>query len=423
VGFIVIKNINTISLKIWILPVCQKVAAMDKIKPFEKPIYITRPPLPDRKEVYGKIDEIWDSQWLTNIGDQHRKFETTVQEYLGVPNVSLFCNGTMALQLACQALRLSGEVITTPFTFAATSHVLYWNNLKPVFCDIESQSFNIDPDRIESLITPYTTAILPVHVFGYPCDIEAIETIARRYGIRVIYDAAHCFGVEVNGKPIGNFGDISMFSFHATKIFHTVEGGALTYRDSSLKERLELARNFGFKGEEKIVVPGINGKMNEIQAAIGILMIDLIKEEMRKRRQLSFIYRKRLKSIPGIDFREDTPDVKHNYYNFVITVNEEEFGINRDELYISLKKYNVFTRKYFYPLCSQLQCYKQLPSSSAANLPVAEKIARRVLSLPLYGILDEKDIHRICDIVEYIHKDSLSNIHYFNFQKASIQNF
>ncbi|MEJ2166197.1 MAG: DegT/DnrJ/EryC1/StrS family aminotransferase [Desulfobacterales bacterium] len=396
---------------------------MDKIKPFEKPIYVTRPTLPDLNEVYSKIDEIWDSQWLTNIGHQHREFEFKVKEYLGVPNVSLFCNGTMALQLACQALRLSGEVITTPFTFAATSHVLYWNNLTPVYCDIEPRSFNIDPDRIESLITPYTTAILPVHVFGHPCDIKAIAAIAKRYGIRVIYDAAHCFGVEVNGEPIGNFGDISMFSFHATKIFHTVEGGALTYRDSSLKERLELARNFGFKGEEKIVVPGINGKMNEIQAAIGILMLDLIKAETRKRKQLSVIYRERLKSIPGINFIKDISKVKHNYYNFAITVNEKEFGTNRDELYVSLKKYNVFTRKYFYPLCSQLQCYKQLPSSSAANLPVAEKITRMVLCLPLYGLLNEEDIHRICDIVEYIHVDNRSTAHYSNFKKASVQSF
>lgn len=375
---------------------------MKQPKSFEHPIYVTRPALPDRKAVYRKIDEIWDSQWLTNIGHQHRLFESTVQEYLGVPNVSLFCNGTMALQLACQALRLSGEVITTPFTFAATSHVLYWNNLKPVFCDIESKSFNIDPERIESLISPHTTAILPVHVFGYPCDIEAIEAIANRYGIRVIYDAAHCFGVEVNGEPIGNFGDISMFSFHATKIFHTIEGGALTYRDSSLKERLELSRNFGFKGEEQIVVPGINGKMNEIQAAIGILMLDLIKEECRKRKQLTLIYRERLRSIPGIDFRKDIPNVKHNYYNFTITVNKEEFGISRDELYISLKKYNVFTRKYFYPLCSQLQCYRHLPSSSAVNLRIAESISKKVLNIPLYGNLGSEDINCICDMLEYI---------------------
>ena len=396
---------------------------MNTPKSFDEPIYVTRPALPDRKAVYRKIDEIWDSQWLTNIGSQHRLFESTVREYLGVQNISLFCNGTMALQLACQSLRLSGEVITTPFTFAATSHVLYWNNLKPVFCDIGSQTFNIDPERIESLITPYTTAILPVHVFGYPCNITAIEAIANRYGIRVIYDAAHCFGVEVNGEPIGNFGDISMFSFHATKIFHTLEGGALTYRDGSLKERLELSRNCGFKGEEEIVVPGINGKMNEIQAAIGLLMLDLIKEESRKRERLTLIYRERLRSIPGINFKKDIPDVKHNYYNFVITVDKEEFGISRDELYDSLKKYNVFTRKYFYPLCSQFQCYRHLPSSSAANLPVAEKITKTVLSLPLYGALNEENIQRICDVIEYIHKVNHRSIHNFGLKKTSTQNF
>jgi dTDP-4-amino-4,6-dideoxygalactose transaminase len=256
---------------------------MNTPEPFAEPVYVTRPALPDRKAVYRKIDEIWDSQWLTNIGDQHRQFESKIRKYLGVQNISLFCNGTMALQLACQALRLSGEVITTPFTFAATPHVLYWNNLKPVFCDIDPHTFNIDPERIESLITPYTTAILPVHVFGYPCDVRAIKQIADRYGIHVIYDAAHCFGVKVDGEAIGNFGDISMFSFHATKIFHTVEGGALAYNDEMLKERLELAKNFGFKGEEEIVVPGINGKMNEIQAAIGLLMLDIVEEEWRRR--------------------------------------------------------------------------------------------------------------------------------------------
>lgn len=377
---------------------------MNTPTPFDEPIYVTRPALPDRQAVYRKIDEIWDSQWLTNMGRQHKLFEFRVQEYLGVPNVSLFCNGTMALQLACQALRLSGEVITTPFTFAATSHVLYWNNLKPVFCDIEPQAFNIDPERIESLITPYTTAILPVHVFGYPCNIPAIEAIANRYGIRVIYDAAHCFGVELNGEPIGKFGDISMFSFHATKVFHTMEGGALTYSNGSLKERLELAKNFGFKGENNIVVPGINGKMNEFQAAIGLLMLDIIKEECRKRKQLTMIYHERLKSIPGIDVEKDIPNVKHNYYNFAIIVNKEEFGISRDGLYDYLRKCNVFTRKYFYPLCSQLQCYRHLPSSSSANLPVAERITKIVLSLPLYGALNEEDVHRICNIIEYMHK-------------------
>ncbi len=375
---------------------------MDMPKTFKEPVYVTRPALPTQDAVYAKIDEIWGSQWLTNIGQQHKAFESELKAHLRAPNLSLFCNGTMALQLACQAFRLSGEVITTPFTFAAASHVLYWNNLKPVFCDIDPHTFNIDTSRLESLITPYTTAILPVHVFGYPCDIDVIQSIADRYGVRVIYDAAHCFGVEVDGQPIGNFGDIAMFSFHATKIFHTVEGGALTYQDSVLKERLELSRNFGFKGEEQIVVPGINGKMNEIQAAIGLLMLDIIDDESAKRERLTRVYRERLQDIPGIDFRTDMPNVKHNYYNFVVTVDKQTFGFSRDELYTKLKKFNIFTRKYFYPLCSQLQCYRNLPSAAPDNLPVAESISRKVLSLPLFGGLQEDDIHRICDTLQYI---------------------
>lgn len=369
---------------------------------FSEPVYVTRPALPDVKAVYGKIDEIWGSQWLTNIGGQHKLFEAKLQAHLRAANISLFCNDTMALQLACQAFRLSGEVITTPFTFPATAHVLYWNNLKPVFCDIDPWTFNIDAGQLEALITPYTTAILPVHVFGYPCDIDAIKTIADRYGVRVIYDAAHCFGVEVDDQPIGSFGDISMFSFHATKIFHTIEGGALTYNDRVLKERLELSRNFGFKGEEQIVVPGINGKMNEIQAAVGLLMLDIIDAESSRRKALTQAYRQRLKDVPGIVFREDLPGVRHNYYNFVVTIDEDKFGYSRDELYRKLKKFNIFTRKYFYPLCSQLQCYRNLPSAAPDNLSVAENISRRVLSLPLYGGLEVDDIQRICDIIKYI---------------------
>lgn len=393
-----------------------------KLKPFAEPIYVTRPTLPDKQAVYGKIDEIWDSRWLTNIGNQHRIFETKLQEYLEAQNVSLFCNGTMALQLACQALRLSGEVITTPFTFAATPHVLYWNNLKPVFCDIDPKTFNIDPDKIESLITPLTTAIMPVHVFGYPCDIKAIEDIARRYGLRVIYDAAHCFGVEVNSEPIGNFGDISMFSFHATKNFHTIEGGALTYKDSNLKERLELQRNFGFKGEEEIVVPGINGKMNEIQAGIGLLMLDLIEEEFVKRKKLTMIYRERLNGFPGIECGEDIPSVKHNYYNFGITVDAKKFGVSRDLLHTTLREFNVFTRKYFYPLCSQFQCYRHLPSSSPEKLVVAEKISKKILVLPLYGDLESHVVHYLCDIIENIYLMNRGNRHHFCCKKISSAN-
>ena len=374
---------------------------MTAIKPFEKPLHITRPPLPDKKDVYRKIDEIWDSQWLTNVGPQHLQFEKELKKYLNAHNISLFCNGTLALQLACQALRLSGEVITTPFTFAATPHVLYWNRITPVFCDIDPHTFNIDPNRIESMITPNTTAILPVHVFGYPCDTQSIREIADRYGLRVIYDAAHAFGVEIKGEKVGNFGDISMFSFHATKIYHTLEGGALTFRDKSLRERLEFSKNFGFKGEENIVVPGINAKMNEFQAAVGLLMLNLVEEEIEKRKHLTMVYRDRLSEIPGINFRTEMQGVKHNYYNFVITVDHCKFGISRDELYENLKSYNIFTRKYFYPLCSQFQCYKQYTSSLPHNLPIAEKITKKVLSLPLYGNLREEDINRICDIINF----------------------
>ncbi len=375
---------------------------MNSPRPFDEPIYVTRPLLPDRKDVYRKIDEIWDSQWLTNNGPQHIQFEAAVKKYLDTPNVSIFANGTLALQLACQALRLSGEVITTPFTFPATPHVLYWNNIKPVFCDIDYETFTLDATCIESLITPQTTAIMPVHLFGYPCDVGGIQKIADRYGLRVIYDAAHCFGVQINGEPIGNFGDISMFSFHATKLYHSVEGGALTYRDNGLKERLELSKNFGFKDEESVVVPGINAKLSELHAAIGLLTLDIADKESQRRKALTCVYRERLSTISGIGFREDLFGVKHNYYNFVIRVDNEELGTTRDDLYNKLQRYNIFTRKYFYPLCSQFACYKHYPSSSPSNLPVAEKASKQVLSLPLYGGLNEEDIHRICDIIDFV---------------------
>jgi len=390
---------------------------MTQIKPFEKPIYISRPPLPDRTAVYRKIDEIWDSQWLTNVGAQHLQFEKKLKAYLDASNISLFCNGTLALQLACQALRLSGEVITTPFTFAATPHVLYWNRIAPVFCDIDPETYNLDPNLIENMITPNTTAILPVHVFGYPCDTQGIREIADRYGLRVIYDAAHAFGVEVSGEKIGNFGDLSMFSFHATKIYHTLEGGALTFKDESLRERLEFAKNFGFKNEENIVVPGINAKMNEFQAAIGLLMLDLVGEEIEKRKHLTMVYRDRLNEIPGIYFRTERPKVKHNYYNFIITVDENKFGISRDELYNALKQYNIYTRRYFYPLCSQFQCYRNYPSSAAENLPVAEKISKSILTLPLYGSLEEEDIHKISDVIALHAK---RNTYAFNLRSTCV---
>ncbi|MCK4827649.1 DegT/DnrJ/EryC1/StrS family aminotransferase, partial [bacterium] len=251
-------------------------AISPEIKPFEEPIYVTRPLLPDIKELTGKLEEIWDAKWLTNSGPQHVLLEEMLSKTLRVPNTSLFNNGTIALMTACQSLRLSGEVITTPFTFPATPHVLSWNNIKPVFCDIDPGTMNIDAQKIESMITPETTAIMPVHVFGTPCDVVKIQEIADRYSLKVIYDAAHAFGVEFEGQGIGNFGDISMFSFHATKLFHTAEGGALTFKDTNMKARIDLLKNFGIKNEEEVVMPGINGKMNEIQAALGLVNLELV---------------------------------------------------------------------------------------------------------------------------------------------------
>jgi len=370
------------------------------MKPFSKPIYITRPLLPNREAVYRKIDEIFDSQWLTNNGPQHKQLEKVLVDYLQVSQLSLVNNGTSALQLACQALRLSGEVITTPFTFAATPHVLYWNNIKPVFCDIKENTWNIDPDKIESLITPSTSAILPVHVFGNPCNTKMIKKIAERYGLKVIYDASHCFGVRINGQGIGNFGDISTFSFHATKIFNTIEGGALSCNDPTIKMRVDLAKNFGFQGENSVIVPGINAKMNEFQAAVGLLVLNIIETEVEKRKKLTRLYQDRLNEIKGITFLDKIDKkVDYNYYNFVIRVNKDNYGKGRDELYDELKKYNVFARKYFYPLCSQFQCYKNYPSSSSKNLPIAEKISEDVLSLPLYGSLTDGYVNKICDII------------------------
>lgn len=378
------------------------------MEPFSKPIYVTRPILPDLAKVQKKLQEVWDSQWLTNSGRQHELFEEKVKTLLRVPNISLFNNGTIALIVACQSLRLSGEVITTPFTFPATPHVLSWNNVKPIFCDIEEATLNIDSNRIESMITPQTTAILGVHVFGTPCDVLAIQEIADRYGLKVVYDAAHAFGVEINDVGIGNFGDISMFSFHATKLFHTAEGGALSFRDQNLKSRIEFLKNFGIKNEEEVVMPGINGKMNEIQAVLGLLVAELIEEEKAKRAKLLSVYREMLGGIEGITIVNYNDDIqlkiKPSYQYFVIRIDEGTFGQSRDYVYNEYKKYNVFTRKYFYPLCSDYACYRALPSSAASNLPIANKIVKEVLCLPFYGGLSEDDVIKICNILKRFKK-------------------
>lgn len=374
-------------------------------KPFPKPIYVTRPILPDLDQMKDKLKEVWESQWLTNNGPQHLLFEQRLLDVLKVPYLSLFNNGTIALIVACQSLRLSGEVITTPFTFPATPHVLSWNNIRPVFCDIDPLTLNIDADKIESMITPQTTGILAVHVFGTPCDVDGIQEVADRYGLRVVYDAAHAFGVEIGGKGIGTYGDISMFSFHATKLFHTTEGGALTYNDENLKQRIDLLKNFGIKNEEEVVMPGINGKMTEIQAAIGMLLIDHVEEERQRRGLIFKAYHEHLQGVEGITFLpHEQEGVVKSYQYCILRIDEQAFGCSRDFVYHEFKKYNVFTRKYFSPLCSNYTCYKHLPSAHPLNLPVANKIVSEVLSMPFYGGLSTDDVGKICDILKSLRR-------------------
>jgi dTDP-4-amino-4,6-dideoxygalactose transaminase len=373
---------------------------LNGIQPFDKPIYVTRPLLPDKDVFFEKIKEIWGSGWLTNNGTQHQLLESELKNLLKVPALSLFNNGTIALIVACQSLRVSGDVITTPFTFAATPHVLTWNNITPIFCDIDPVTLNIDPERIESMITPKTTAILGVHVFGIPCNVAHIQDIADRYGLKVIYDAAHAFNVELDGHGIGNYGDITMFSFHATKLFHTAEGGALAFKDGNLKGRIDLLKNFGIKNEDEVVMPGINGKMNEMQAALGLVVLEELDAERERRRRVREIYERELGGMAGLRIVRDDVSTKQSYQYLPIIVDEQEFGCSRDYLYERLQEYNVFSRKYFYPLCSDYTCYRQLPSSSPGNLPVANAIVNSVLALPFYGELAGEDVITICHLIK-----------------------
>ena len=371
------------------------------LEPFEKTIFVTRPVFPTIEEVTEKLHDIWESKWLTNNGPQHTMLEQELKNFLKVPYLSLFNNGTIALMVACQSLRLSGEVITTPFTFAATPHVLSWNNIKPIFCDVDAETMNIDADKIESMITPQTTAILAVHVFGTPCDVEKIQEVADRYGLRVIYDAAHAFGVEIDERGICNFGDISMLSFHATKLYHTVEGGALVMKNEHVKQRIDLLKNFGIKNEEEVVMPGINGKLDEVRAAIGRIMLNYVDDERQKRFRLRQIYDEELAEVEGVKFMPTCADnVKLNYQYYVVRIDEKIFGRSRDFVYGEFKNFNVYTRKYFHPLCSEYTCYRQLHSSNPANLPAANIIGQQVLSLPMYGELTEDDIRKICAILK-----------------------
>lgn len=374
------------------------------IKPFKEPIFVTRPLLPDLKKVTKRLEKVWSSQWLTNNGPQHIILENKIKQFLKVENVSLFNNGTIALIVACQALKLKGEVITTPFTFAATTHVLKWNNITPVFCDIEKDTFNIDADKIEKLITPKTSAILAVHVFGNPCNVEKIQRIAKKYNIKVIYDAAHAFGTEIDGKGIGTFGDVTMFSFHATKLFHTAEGGALVMNDKALKQDIDYLKNFGIKTEEEIIKAGINGKMNELQASVGIEVLELVKREWKKREIIRREYIKNLSKIEGIGILDYPKNIHSSYQYFPIVIDEKKFGRSRNFIHSELKKYNVISRKYFYPLCSNFECYREFKSSNKKNLPIANEIANNIITLPFYGALNLSDVKTICYIIKTLKK-------------------
>ena len=362
-------------------------------------ITVTSPLLPDLEEFNGLLREIWDSRWITNNGSFHKKLEAALCEYLKVPFISLFTNGTLPLLTALQALRITGEVITTPYSFVATTHSIWWNNCKPVFVDIDPATGNIDPNRIEAAITPKTSAIMPVHVYGQPCDTKRIQEIADNYGLKVIYDAAHAFGVEVRGESILKAGDLSTLSFHATKVFNTIEGGAMVMHDEETKKRIDFLKNFGFAGETKVVGPGINSKMDEVRSAYGLLNLKQVDAAIEARHQVAIQYREALRDVPGITFFDDMPGVRHNYSYFPVFVNAEEYGMTRDELYFKMKQNGVLGRRYFYPLISSFSTYRGLPSADPANLPKAHKMADSVICLPMHHRLGSSDIDRILSLI------------------------
>ncbi len=380
---------------------------MPHLQPLPSPILVTRPFLPPREEFADGLAEIWENQWLTNNGPVLQRYARQLSQYLGTENLCLFNNGTLALQIALQAMGITGEVITTPFTFVATTHALFWNKIRPVFVDIEPDYYTLDPEAVEAAITPWTSAILAVHVYGYPCRLEALEHIARRHGLALIYDAAHTFGVTVNGKSIAHYGDMSMFSFHATKLYHSIEGGLLVFRDAKLKRTLDYLKNFGFENETEVVMPGTNAKMNEMQALMGSLVLPYLDDLIEKSRVLAETYRERLRDVPGIRFPPPLPDaVRTNYCYMPVEIVEKEFGTSRDALYEKFRELNIFARRYFYPLIVDYPCYRHL--SVADPLPNARRAASQILTLPIYPDLEPYTIERICDIIQFIGRDSTS---------------
>ncbi|MDI3363019.1 DegT/DnrJ/EryC1/StrS family aminotransferase [Lelliottia sp. V106_10] len=361
-------------------------------------VYVTSPLLPPLEEFIPYLEQIWENKFLTNGGQFHQQLEKALAEYLGVEHLCLFSNGTLALLTALQALRITGEVITTPYSFVATSHSLLWNGLTPVFADIDPVTCNIDPAKIEQLITPATSAILPVHCYGIPCDVDGIQKIADAWGLKVIYDAAHAFGVKKDGQSVLNCGDLSILSFHATKVFNTFEGGAIICPDARMKQRIDYLKNFGFAGETTVVAPGINAKMNEVQAAFGLVQLQHIDGALAARRAIYERYCELLSDIDGIESFSAPDNVEWNHAYYPVLVNES-YPLSRDQLYDVLKEENIYSRRYFYPLISSFSMYRHLPSASPQNLPVAEGISQKILCLPIFPDLSESDQDRVVAMI------------------------
>ncbi len=367
---------------------------------FEEHIYVTRPFLPSLEEFLPSLEQIWQNRVLTNNGPFHQELEQKLCEYLDVPFISLFANGTLALFTALQAMNIKGEVITTPFSFVATSHALWWNNIKPVFTDIDPVRLTLDPATIEAAITSETSAILPVHVYGNPCDVDAIENIARKHNLKVLYDAAHTFGAKYKGQSICSFGDMSVLSFHATKVFNTFEGGAIVCHDAETKKHIDHLKNFGIEDEVTVVAPGINAKMNEFQAAFGLLQLKYVDENIKKRRQIAELYREHLKNIKGLHMLNAPDHTDQNFAYFPVFIDEAEFGKSRDEVYETLKQHQIYGRRYFYPLISSFPPYRELPSAHQANLAVATQVSESVICLPMYPELETENIIHICKRIQ-----------------------
>ncbi|WP_319574710.1 DegT/DnrJ/EryC1/StrS family aminotransferase [uncultured Desulfobacter sp.] len=367
-------------------------------KPFKRPIYVTKPYLPDLDDFMSALGEIWNNNWLTNNGPVVQRFSQELCNYFETNNICLFTNGTLALQIGLQGMGVSGEVITTPFTFVATTHALFWNKISPVFVDIEPDFYTLDPEKVEAAITPWTTAILAVHVYGHPCKLNELADIAHRHNLKLIYDAAHAFGVNVGSKSIARFGDLSMFSFHATKLYHSIEGGMLAFQDPGLKSTFNYLKNFGFKNEVEVVMPGTNAKMNEMQALMGSMILKHVNEIIEKRKQITLKYREMLESVQGIYLTPELPeDIRYNYAYFPVEVHEKEFGMSRNRLYEKMKEYNIYPRRYFYPLICDFACYQNV--SVQDPLTVARRAADRILTLPIYYDLALDDVQKICDII------------------------